>query len=140
MQMAYLEDAKIDDFLMKPILACALAAMANRENDSRGRELARQYYVQAINATQAALFDPKKVREDNTLFAVSLLAIFEVRIYTLFILSAMADVNSAYNLGSQLLLRLVETARTRICSCPPAKRPSTASNKDWGVLLPRNET
>ena len=78
MQMSFLETANLDDFLMKPILACAYAAMANRTNDPRLREQARQYYVEAINATQAALWHSRKVKEDNTLYAVSLLAIFEV--------------------------------------------------------------
>lgn len=67
-----------DDFLMKPIMACALGAMANRDNDARGKELARRYYVEAITATNTALRHPRKVKEDNTIVAVSLLSVFEV--------------------------------------------------------------
>ena len=63
---------------MKPIMACALAALANRDDDSRGRERARRYYVEAITATNTALRHPRRVKEDNTLISVCLLSIFEV--------------------------------------------------------------
>ena len=59
-------------------MACAMAAMANRENDTRAKETARRYYVEAITATNAALRHPRRVKEDNTIVAVSLLAVFEV--------------------------------------------------------------
>lgn len=52
--------------------------MANREDDERGRELARQYYVKAITATNAALRHTRRVKEDNTLVTVCLLSMFEV--------------------------------------------------------------
>lgn len=67
-----------DEFLLKPIMACALGAMANRENDARGKEIARRYYIDALTATNAALRHPRKVKEDNTIVAVSLLSVFEV--------------------------------------------------------------
>ena len=76
--LQFLEGITPDEFLMKPIMACALAGMANRDNDTRGRELARRYYVDAITATNAALRHPRKVKEDNTLIAVCLLSVFEV--------------------------------------------------------------
>ena len=63
---------------MKPIMACAVAARANRDNDARGKELARGYYVEAITATNTALRHPRRVKEDNTIVAVSLLSMFEV--------------------------------------------------------------
>ena len=59
-------------------MACAVGAMANRENDARKKEQARGYYVEAITATNAALRHPRKVNEDNTIVAVSLLSVFEV--------------------------------------------------------------
>lgn len=75
--LTYLEGISPDDFLQKPILACGLAALANREKDARGRETARRYYVDAITATNAALQNPRRVKEDNTLMAVALLGLFE---------------------------------------------------------------
>lgn len=76
--LSFLEGVSPDEFLLKPILACAMAVIANREDDSRGKELARRYYVDAITATNAALRHPRKVKEDNTIVAVSLLSVFEV--------------------------------------------------------------
>lgn len=76
--LAYLEGITPDDFLLKPIMACALMAMANRDNDERRREVARAYYVEAITATNTALRHSRRVKEDNTLVAVSLLSMFEV--------------------------------------------------------------
>lgn len=76
--MSFLEENKLDRFLLAPILACAYAVMSVRDNDPRGRELSRQSYVEAIKATQTALRDPQKVTEDKTLISVALLAIFEV--------------------------------------------------------------
>lgn len=78
--LSFLDGISPDEFLIKPIMACAMGAMANRENDSRGKEAARRYYVEAITATNAALRHPRKVREDNTIVAVALLSVFEVRI------------------------------------------------------------
>lgn len=78
MRTHFLDESSVDDFLLKPILACSYAVMSNRENDGRGRQISMQFYIQAINATQAALQDPRKVTEDNTLISVYLLAIFEV--------------------------------------------------------------
>lgn len=80
--LSFLEGLSPDEFLIKPIIACALAAIANRENDVRGREVARRYYVEAITATNAALPHPRRVKEDNTLVSVYLLSIFEVRCCT----------------------------------------------------------
>jgi hypothetical protein len=77
--LQFLEGVTPDEFLMKPIMACALAGMANRDNDTRGRELARRYYVDSITATNAALRHPRRVKDDNTLISVCLLSIFEVR-------------------------------------------------------------
>lgn len=80
--LSFLEGVSPDEFLMKPILACALMAMANRADDSRGREEARRYYVEAITATNTALRNSRRVKEDNTLVAVSLLSLYEVRLPT----------------------------------------------------------
>lgn len=76
--MAFLERVTPDEFLLKPIIACALAAMSNRSGDIRGGELARKYYGDAITATNTALRDPRRVKEDNTLISVCLLSMFEV--------------------------------------------------------------
>lgn len=76
--LSFLEGVSPDEFLLKPILACALVALANRNNDDSGREIARQYYVEAITATNSALRHPRRVKEDNTLVAVCLLSMFEV--------------------------------------------------------------
>ena len=78
----FLDGISPDEFLLKPVLACGLSAMANRNNDDKGRELARQYYVEAITATSAALQHPQQVLEDNTLMSVCLLSIFEVSLNT----------------------------------------------------------
>jgi hypothetical protein len=45
-QLSFLDSAGLDEFLLKPILACALAAMANRDGDVRGREASRRSYVE----------------------------------------------------------------------------------------------
>ncbi len=66
-----------DEFLLKPIVACGLAALANREKDTDGLEIARRYYIDAIAATNTALRHPRRVKEDNTLIAVALLGCFE---------------------------------------------------------------
>lgn len=76
--LSFLQGISPDEFLLKPILACAMVAMANRNNDDAGRETARQYYVEAITATNAALRHPRRVKEDNTLVSVCLLSMFEV--------------------------------------------------------------
>ena len=76
--LSFLEGIIPDDFLTKPIVACALAAIANREDDTTRRELARRYYVEALTATNAAIRHSQKVKEDNTLVSVYLLSIFEV--------------------------------------------------------------
>ena len=76
--LSFLEGVLPDDILLKPIMACSLMARANREDDESGRELARQYYVEAITATNAALRHPRRAKEDNTLISVCLLSIFEV--------------------------------------------------------------
>lgn len=76
--LSFLEGVTPDEFLSKPILACAFAAMSNRDGDARGHELARRYYVEAITSTNDALRHPRRVKEDNTLVAVALLSIFEV--------------------------------------------------------------
>lgn len=75
---AYLQGVTTDDFLLKPITACALAAIANRDNDDEARKLAGRYYVEAINATNAALKHTRKVKKDSTLISVYLLSMFEV--------------------------------------------------------------
>ena len=76
--LAFLEGISPDEFLLKPIVACALAARANLENDEEIHELARSYYVDSITATNTALRHPRRVKEDNTLVAVCLLSVFEV--------------------------------------------------------------
>lgn len=76
--LAFLNGTPPDDFLLKPIMACALAAMANRDDSDDGRALARLHYVDAITATNYALRHPQRVKEDNTLVAVWLLSLFEV--------------------------------------------------------------
>ncbi|KAK4923917.1 hypothetical protein LTR49_008862 [Elasticomyces elasticus] len=75
--LSFLEGFTPDDFLLKPIVAIGLAAIANRENDTNGQEIARRYYVEALAATNAALRHPIKVREDSTIMAVALLSCFE---------------------------------------------------------------
>lgn len=55
-----------------------MAATANRANDQNGRERSRQYYIDAITATNAAIRDPESVQQDDTLVAVHLLACYEV--------------------------------------------------------------
>ncbi|KAK3647914.1 hypothetical protein LTR22_013527 [Elasticomyces elasticus] len=75
--LSFLEGFTPDDFLLKPIIAIGLAAIANRENDTNGQEVARRYYVEALAGTNAALRHPTKVREDNTIMAVALLSCFE---------------------------------------------------------------
>jgi len=75
--LAFLEGVTPDDFLRKPILACGLAGLANREGDDRGREMARRYYVDAIGATNSALRHSRRAKEDNTVVAVFLLGLFE---------------------------------------------------------------
>jgi hypothetical protein len=78
MRMSFLEETKLDAFLLAPVLACAYEVLSNRDGDVRSRELSRQFYVQAIHATQKALRDANRVMEDRTLTAVCLLAIYEV--------------------------------------------------------------
>lgn len=78
-QLSFLEGVSPDEFLLKPIMACALLAMATRENSDRRREQSRRYYVEAITATNAALRHRRRVKEDNTLISVCLLSLFEVR-------------------------------------------------------------
>ena len=73
-----LEGISPHELLLKPIVACALAAMANRDDDGNRRELPRRYYVEAITATNAALRNPQSAIRDNTLVSVYLLSIFEV--------------------------------------------------------------
>ncbi|TKA83380.1 hypothetical protein B0A55_01013 [Friedmanniomyces simplex] len=75
--MSFPEGVVPDEFLLKPIVACGLAAIANRENDPDGREVARRYYIEAIAATNTTLRHPRRVKEDNTLIAVALLGCFE---------------------------------------------------------------
>ena len=78
--LAALEDITLDAFLSKPILACAFAVISNRNNnDAPTQALARRHYGDAIVATNLALRHPQRVKEDNTLIAVFLLGIFEVR-------------------------------------------------------------
>lgn len=76
--LSFLEKVDPDDFLAAPITACGLAAIANRQNDSVGRERGRRFYIDAITATNAALRNPRKVKEDSTLMAVCLLSCYEV--------------------------------------------------------------
>ncbi|KAK5170472.1 uncharacterized protein LTR77_005060 [Saxophila tyrrhenica] len=76
-QLSFLDPAAVDGFLEQPIVACALAAMSNRDNDVQAREASRRCYIEAINATQVALRDTSKATEDSTLIAVCLLSIFE---------------------------------------------------------------
>lgn len=78
--LAFLDRISLNEFLLKPVMACALAAMANRNNDQQGRERSRQYYVGAITATNAAIRHPLRVKEDDTLIAVCLLSCYEVSI------------------------------------------------------------
>lgn len=80
--LSFLGDVILDDYLLNPIMACSLMARANRDNDESGRELARQYYVEAITATNAALRHPQRAKEDNTVISVCLLSIFEVSLQT----------------------------------------------------------
>lgn len=79
-QHGFMRDLNIDGFLQKPVAACALAAIANRSKDMAGRKLARTYYVEALAATNGALRDVRRAKEDNTLVSVLLLGWFEVSI------------------------------------------------------------
>lgn len=99
--LSFLDSVSVDEFLSKPIVACATAVMANRENDTKAKEAARRSYVEAITATNAALRHPRKVREDNTLVAVSLLAVFEVKTATSFLSKLETDGQQAHNLGAK---------------------------------------
>lgn len=72
-------------------MACALASLANRTNDQQGRERSRQFYVNAITATNAAIRHPRRVREDDTLIAVSLLSCYEVSFSNLAYAAALAE-------------------------------------------------
>ncbi len=45
-QFSFLDPPTVDEFLMKPILACAQAAMYNRSGDVRRREASRACYVE----------------------------------------------------------------------------------------------
>lgn len=76
--LPFLLDVTPDEFLLKPIMACALAAMANRSRDQTMRERSRQFYVNALTATNAAIRHPRRIREDDTLIAVCLLSCYEV--------------------------------------------------------------
>lgn len=68
-----------NEFLLKPIMACALAAMANRNRDQAGQERSRRFYIDALTATNAAIRHPRRIQEDDTLVAVCLLSCYEVR-------------------------------------------------------------
>ena len=136
--LAFLDGVEPDDFLMKPIMACALAAIANRNDDAHGRERARRCYVDAITATQAALRDPDKVREDNTLVSVCLLSIYEVPSPRLsYWMKDCTDKLAAYYVGAQNFYDLLETPRRRLCTSPPAPRPMPDSHESWVCTLQR---
>ncbi|KAK3073903.1 hypothetical protein LTR53_004085 [Teratosphaeriaceae sp. CCFEE 6253] len=75
--LSFFEGTAPDNFLRKPMLACAMAALANRAQDERGREEARRYYVDAITVTNAALRNANAIKDDNTIMAVILLGCFE---------------------------------------------------------------
>lgn len=70
----------VGEVLRTPMQACGLAAWANRDGDEGLRERARRCYGRAIAATNAAIRDVGRVREDETVGAVVLLACFEVRV------------------------------------------------------------
>ena len=76
--LPFLATVSVDEFLLKPVMACAFAAMANRSNDQAGWEGSRHFYVDAITATNAAIRHPRRVRDDETLIAVCLLSCYEV--------------------------------------------------------------
>ncbi|KAK5124600.1 hypothetical protein LTR85_001313 [Meristemomyces frigidus] len=75
--LAFLEGMTPDVLLLKTILACGTAGLANRDNASKGNEVARRYYVEAIAATNTALRHPTQVKDDSTLISVHLLALYE---------------------------------------------------------------
>lgn len=80
--LPFLLGVPLNDFLLKPVMACALAAMANREKCQGGRERSRRFYVDALTATNAAIRDSRRIKEDDTLIAVCLLSCYEVSCLT----------------------------------------------------------
>lgn len=76
--LAFLKEAPYDDFLSAPVLACSFSVHANRRSKSnQEHELARRCYVDAVSATNRALRNPQRVKEDNTLLAIFLLGLYE---------------------------------------------------------------
>lgn len=76
--LAFMRDVSVDTYLRAPVLACAYAVMGNCTDHQETARLARSSYVDALSATQAAIQDPVRVREDAVLITVLLLSLFEV--------------------------------------------------------------
>lgn len=63
------------------ITAAGLASLSNAAKQFDVGALARRIYLEALRMVGEALADPLQVRSDQTLAAVMLLGLFEVRIY-----------------------------------------------------------
>jgi hypothetical protein len=133
--LSFLDGVSPDNFLMKPIMACAVGAMANRENDARKREQARGYYIEAITATNAALRHPRKVKEDNTIVAVSLLSVFEVFGCHCPISVLYTNVILAYILGAKHVGHIMATSCSRLRPSVATTREEPDQNQDRRLAL-----
>jgi hypothetical protein len=85
-------------------------------------------HVQAIKSTQAAIQDPRRVTEDNTLISVYLLSIFEVRYIAYETKAAALTFCIADILGTSYGNGFVETACRGQRRGSPA--PGTVTNTD----------
>ncbi|KAH6614770.1 hypothetical protein B0J18DRAFT_374452 [Chaetomium sp. MPI-SDFR-AT-0129] len=74
-----LNHSKGDEHLVRAFNACALASWGNRMACRAGGILGKAFgeYSQALRATQAALVDPVRWKDDSVLAAVLLLGMFE---------------------------------------------------------------
>lgn len=63
------------------ILACGLVTLANQLSLPQATSFARKHYVRALQSTKLALIDPGKLVEDETVMAVMLLSLYEVRTF-----------------------------------------------------------
>ena len=69
-----------DELLTVTITAVGMASISSLKNDPHLMAAARKKYISALRVTNAALQNPVSARTDQTLTAVVLLGIFEVRI------------------------------------------------------------
>jgi len=132
--LTFLEGVSPDEYLLKSITACGLAALANKGNDVAGREMARRHYIQAISATNSALQHPRKVREDNTLISVFLLGVFEVR-REVFAQRVPANLMVAFDMGTWKFCRDVEAPCAWLCAGPAATRSRPGHNTNRSCAI-----